>query len=69
MSPVTTFQSLLGTDQAMSWSSLGDTRFEAADELTIVFPQSLEQLSAVVRTCYDQRWRMLSCGQRTKLHW
>ncbi len=69
MSPVTTFQSLLGTDQAMSWSSLGDTRFEAADELAIVFPQSLEQLSAVVRTCYDQRWRMLSCGQRTKLHW
>ncbi|MEL6139328.1 MAG: FAD-binding oxidoreductase [Cyanobacteria bacterium J06628_6] len=69
MSPVTTFQSLLGTDQAMSWSSLGDTRFEAADELTIVFPQSLEQLSAVVRTCCDQRLRMLSCGQRTKLHW
>ncbi|MEA5464305.1 FAD-binding oxidoreductase [Leptothoe sp. PORK10 BA2] len=69
MSPVTTFQSLLGTDQVTTWSSLDDIRFKAADQLAIVFPQSIEQLSAVVRTCYEQRWRMLSCGQRTKLHW
>ncbi|MEM1253397.1 MAG: FAD-binding oxidoreductase [Cyanobacteria bacterium P01_H01_bin.21] len=70
MSPVVTkFQSLLGADQIAPWSSLGDARFEADDELSIVFPESIEQLSAVVRICYDQRWRMLSCGQRTKLHW
>ncbi|MGD1950839.1 MAG: FAD-binding protein, partial [Leptolyngbyaceae cyanobacterium] len=70
MSPVVTkFQSLLGADQVAPWSSLGDARFEADDELSIVFPESIDQLSAVVRICYDQRWRMLSCGQRTKLHW
>ncbi|NEQ53820.1 MAG: FAD-binding oxidoreductase [Leptolyngbya sp. SIO3F4] len=69
MSPVTTFQSMLGTDQVVSWSSLGDTRFETTNELSVVFPTSIEQLSAVVRTCYERRWRMLSCGQRTKLHW
>ncbi|MBE9066241.1 FAD-binding oxidoreductase, partial [Leptolyngbya cf. ectocarpi LEGE 11479] len=69
MSPVTTFQSMLGSDRVVPWSSLGDTRFETADELSIVFPESIEQLSAVVRTCYEHRWRLLSCGQRTKLHW
>ena len=70
MSPVVnTFQSILGSDQVVPWSSLGDTRFDAADELSIVFPQSIEQLSAVVRICCEQRWRLLSCGQRTKLPW
>lgn len=60
---------MLGPDQVVPWSSLGDTRFETADDLSVVFPESLEQLSAVVRTCYEHRWRLLSCGQRTKLHW
>ena len=70
MSPVVnTLQSLLGSEQVVPWSSLGDARFEAANDLSIVFPESIEQLSAVVRTCYEQRWHMLSCGQRTKLHW
>lgn len=69
MSPVTKFQSMLGTDQVVLLSNLADTRFEFADELSVVFPESVEQLSAVVRVCYEQRWRMLSCGQRTKLHW
>ncbi|MEM8614195.1 MAG: FAD-binding oxidoreductase [Cyanobacteria bacterium P01_H01_bin.105] len=68
MSPETKFQSILDTDQVVPWSSLSETRFDAAD-LSIVFPESIEQLSAVVRTCYEQRWRMLSCGQHTKLHW
>ncbi|ESA35651.1 fad fmn-dependent dehydrogenase [Leptolyngbya sp. Heron Island J] len=70
MSPVVNkFESLLGADQVVSWTSLGDARFEANDDLSILFPESIEQLSALVRTCYDQRWRMLSCGQRTKFHW
>lgn len=70
MSPVTTkFQSMLGTDQVVPWSTLGDARFETDDDLTIVFPESIEQLSAVVRACHEQGWSLLSCGQRTKLHW
>ena len=69
MSPETIFQSMLGTDQVVPWSSLNDDQLEPADGLSVVFPQPVAQLSAVVRTCYDQRWRMLSCGQRTKLHW
>ncbi|MEO0867954.1 MAG: FAD-binding oxidoreductase [Cyanobacteria bacterium J06642_11] len=70
MSPDTTFQSLLGPGQVVPWSDLNDNRFEGANEtLSVVFPESVEQLSAVVRTCYEQRWRILSCGQRTKLHW
>ncbi len=70
MSPVVNkLESLLGTDQVVPWSSLGDARFKANDALRVVFPDSIEQLAAVVRTCYEQRWRMLSCGQRTKLHW
>lgn len=60
---------MLGSDQVVPWPSLGDTRFETADELSIVFPESIEQLAAVVRICYEHRWRLLSCGQRTKLHW
>ncbi|MBX2864972.1 MAG: FAD-binding oxidoreductase [Leptolyngbyaceae cyanobacterium MAG.088] len=64
------FQSLLSPDQVVPWSSLNDARFETSNnELSVVLPESIEQLSAVVRTCYDQRWRMLACGQRTKLHW
>ena len=70
MSPVVNkFQSLLDADQVAPWSSLGDARFEANNELSIVFPESVEQLSAVVRICNEQRWRMLSCGHRTKLPW
>lgn len=60
---------MLGAEQVVPWVSLNDARFEVPDGLSIVFPESIEQLSAVVRTCYEQRWRMLSCGQRTKLHW
>ncbi|MEM9806789.1 MAG: FAD-binding oxidoreductase, partial [Cyanobacteria bacterium P01_D01_bin.56] len=67
MSPDTTFESLLGAGQVVPWSQFNDERFAA--DLAVVFPESIEQLSAVVRTCYEQRWRMLSCGQRTKLHW
>ncbi|NEZ62141.1 FAD-binding oxidoreductase [Leptolyngbyaceae cyanobacterium CCMR0082] len=70
MSPVVNkFESLLGPDQVMSWSNLGDHRFETNNDLRIVFPESIEQLSAVVRTCYEQRLRIVTCGQRTKLHW
>ena len=70
MSPVVNkFESLLGADQVVPWSSLNDARFQANDGLSIIFPESIEQLSAVVRTSYEQRWRMLSCGQGTKLHW
>ncbi|MEO0351155.1 MAG: FAD-binding oxidoreductase [Cyanobacteria bacterium P01_A01_bin.15] len=69
MSPETTFQSMLATDQVVPWSSLNDDQLEPADGLSVVFPQTVEQLAAVVRTCYEQRWRMLSCGQRSKLHW
>ncbi|WP_250565770.1 FAD-binding oxidoreductase, partial [Adonisia turfae] len=70
MSPVVNkFESLLGPDQVMSWSNLGDHRFETHNDLRIVFPESIEQLSAVVRTCYEQRLRIVTCGQRTKLHW
>lgn len=66
---VSKFESLLGPEQVVPWSSLGDARLKVSDDLSIVFPESIEQLSAVVRTCYDQRWCLLSCGQRTKLHW
>ncbi|MEM7795101.1 MAG: FAD-binding oxidoreductase [Cyanobacteria bacterium P01_C01_bin.118] len=70
MSSVTTkFQSMLGADQVVPWSSFNDSRFKPADDLNIVFPESVEQLSAVVRTCHQESWRLLSCGQRTKLHW
>ena len=68
MSPEIKFQSILSPNQVMPWSSLSQTSVNAAD-LSIVFPESIEQLSAVVQTCYEQRWRLLSCGQRTKLHW
>ncbi|MGD1857850.1 MAG: FAD-binding oxidoreductase [Leptolyngbyaceae cyanobacterium] len=67
--PATKFASILGTDQTVPWSDLGDTRFKTANGLSVVFPESIEQLSAVVRTCYEHRWRLLSCGQRTKLPW
>ncbi|MBT9313513.1 FAD-binding oxidoreductase [Leptothoe kymatousa] len=77
MSPDTTFQSLLGSGQVVPWSQVdapqtegtNDPRFEGTEDLCIIYPESVEQLSAVVRTCYERRWRMVSCGQRTKLHW
>ena len=70
MSPVVNkFESLLDADQVVSWSSLDNARFQANAGLSLIFPESIEQLSAVVRTSYEQRWRMLSCGQGTKLHW
>ncbi|MEM6254210.1 MAG: FAD-binding oxidoreductase [Cyanobacteria bacterium P01_D01_bin.156] len=68
MSPNTTFESLLGPAQVVPWSN-DDPQWTVPENLSIVFPESIEQLSAVVRTCCEKRWRTLSCGQRTKLHW
>lgn len=66
-SVVDKFQSLLGGDQVVPWSN--DACLKSSRPLSVVFPTSVEQLSAVVRVCCEQRWRMLGCGQRTKLHW
>ena len=52
MSPETIFQSMLGTDQVVPWSSLNDAQLEPADGRCVVFPLTVVQLSAVVRTCY-----------------
>ena len=57
---------IVGKEQLLLGSDLGDDRLSG---LGIVRPQSVEQLSAVVRACYGQRWPLAVYGQRTKLLW
>ncbi|MEB3182685.1 MAG: FAD-binding oxidoreductase [Nostocaceae cyanobacterium] len=35
----------------------------------IVYPQTTEELAAVISCCHSNRWRILPCGSGSKLYW
>lgn len=57
---------VVGRERLLTGAELGDERLA---NLGIVQPQTTEQLSVVMRACYERRWPVAIFGQRTKLLW
>ncbi|MEM9907041.1 MAG: FAD-binding oxidoreductase [Cyanobacteria bacterium P01_D01_bin.44] len=69
-------QSLLSAEQVIQGDDLDQSwqhRLRAAgldaSSGCVIFPQSEAELSAVVKVCAQNHWRMLSCGKGSKLGW
>jgi glycolate oxidase FAD binding subunit len=72
-----TVESLLGASQVARCESLTEpmkgavARAIAADQrpACIVYPQTPEQLAAIVACAHQHQWRLLRCGHGSKLDW
>ncbi len=72
-----TLESIVGLSGVKTWESLeGEerSRFTAAfapnsSAQCIVYPKTSEELSEVLAYAYANQWRVLPCGQGSKLHW
>jgi glycolate oxidase FAD binding subunit len=68
-------ESTIGSANVKSWESLEDrSQFSAplipgASPQCIAYPQTQEELSAVLAVAHANRWRVLPCGSGSKLHW
>lgn len=68
----TTIASIVGEENTVSVeNNLKFTPAVAAGKLPscIVYPQSQEQLAAVIATAHQNNWRVLPCGSGSKLGW
>jgi glycolate oxidase FAD binding subunit len=74
---VQTLESTIGAANIKPWESLEDqdrSRFSSAltpdaSPQGIAYPQTTEELSAVLAAAHTNRWRVLPCGAGSKLHW
>ena len=72
-----TIASILAASQVIPWDSLPEPLKSsvkgaiAADSPPdcIAFPETTEQLAAVVTCAHQIHWRLLPCGQGSKLSW
>lgn len=70
-------ESIIGTDSICEWENLdisrqtGISRAIASDTSPnlIVYPKTPEKLAEVMACSYRNGWRVLPCGNATKLHW
>lgn len=68
---------IVGSEQMSPFSESALISASKADQLFkqgklpsyIVFPRSQTELAAVVATAHRQQWRLLICGQASKIHW
>ncbi|MDJ0596836.1 MAG: FAD-binding oxidoreductase, partial [Pleurocapsa sp. MO_226.B13] len=42
---------------------------ESSKPIYLVFPQSIDTLREIVKQSFQEKWRVLSCGNGSKLHW
>ena len=42
---------------------------DSPDSTYLVFPQTVETLSAIIKTTQQEKWRIISCGSGSKLDW
>lgn len=72
---VSSLESILAADQILAWEAaslpvdLRDLLKSGEMPSAIAYPQTQEQLAAVVAQAYQNRWRVLPCGQGSKLTW
>lgn len=70
-------EQIVGSSNVLSWEALDlplKQRIQAAlrSEQAIdcvVYPQTVEELSEVVACAHRNQWRLLPCGNGSKLHW
>ncbi|HEY9878535.1 MAG TPA: FAD-binding oxidoreductase [Leptolyngbyaceae cyanobacterium] len=74
---LTTFESLLGKDPVVAWEALDSTQqapIQAAIGTqswpqVVVYPQTQAQLAETIACAEKNRWRVLTCGNGSKLAW
>ncbi len=72
-----TLESIIGSAGIKTWESLeGEEQSRLSAALApnslvqcIAYPKTLEELSEVLACAYANQWRVLPCGQGSKLHW
>ena len=42
---------------------------ESSQPIYLVFPQTIDTLREIVKQSFQEKWRVLSCGNGSKLHW
>lgn len=73
---VQALSALIGSDAVVAWETVEPSlQYQISQALAdrsvqcVVYPHSSEELAAVVDCAQQNRWRMLPCGQGSKLHW
>ena len=74
---ITDLIAIVGTEHVTPLSKLNSTKraqiqdalLVPTSETIIVFPRGQEELAAVITRAYQEKWRILICGHRTKLSW
>ena len=71
-----TFIDLLGAASVVDWQAEPVCKAQIMQAVLpdapiqcVVYPATPEQLSEVVACAFKNRWRMLTCGGGSKLHW
>ncbi|HEY9641364.1 MAG TPA: FAD-binding oxidoreductase [Coleofasciculaceae cyanobacterium] len=72
-----TFEKILGSDAVCPWETLDATlQFQIAQAVApetqidcVIYPHTLAELSEAVACAAANRWRVLPCGNGSKLHW
>ena len=74
----TQLESLINTDTELialskadsDWQDrIGKTVIDSTDSIYLVFPPTVTSLAAIVKEAQQQQWRMLICGNGSKLDW
>ncbi|WP_299412189.1 FAD-binding oxidoreductase [Acaryochloris sp. IP29b_bin.148] len=68
---------LVGAEQVLPWAEVALLSTDQAQQIFgentlpsyIVFPRTQAELAAVIAEAHQQHWRLLICGQASKLHW
>lgn len=69
-------EAIVGADGIQPWETLEPSQQQSISRATtgnpprsLVYPRSQTELAAVMRHASEQQWRVLPCGQSSKLHW
>ena len=73
----TQLASVIGADSVFPWQQVEDSRQSGiqaaiaseAAPYCIVYPKTQDELAAVMACAWQNRWRVLPCGNGDKLHW
>ncbi len=74
---IQTLEGIVGRDGVVSWEQLSDRQrsplthalLPPVSLVALVYPHTQAELSDVIRCAHQHNWRVLPCGQGSKLHW
>ena len=54
----------------LNWQKkIKQTIIDASESICVVIPDTVEDLAAIVKTAYKERWKIIPCGNYSKLDW